>query len=88
VIAIDHYPHRLELARSLGAEILDYEEVKVREALVEMTGGIGPDACIEVSTCCSQPTLRWMKRSSIVDRSAQPSKACSATSPPRRVLTK
>jgi threonine dehydrogenase-like Zn-dependent dehydrogenase len=47
VIAIDHYPHRLELAKLLGAEILDYEEVKVREALVEMTGGIGPDACID-----------------------------------------
>lgn len=47
VIAIDHYPHRLELAQSLGAEILNYEEVNVREALVEMTGGIGPDACID-----------------------------------------
>jgi threonine dehydrogenase-like Zn-dependent dehydrogenase len=47
VIAIDHHPHRLELAKSLGAEIINYEEVKVREALVEMTGGIGPDACID-----------------------------------------
>ena len=47
VIAIDHYPHRLELAKSLGAEIINYEEVNVREALVEMTGGIGPDACID-----------------------------------------
>jgi threonine dehydrogenase-like Zn-dependent dehydrogenase len=47
VIAIDHYPHRLELAKSLGAEIIDFENVKVREALVEMTGGIGPDACID-----------------------------------------
>jgi threonine dehydrogenase-like Zn-dependent dehydrogenase len=47
VIAIDHYPRRLELAKSLGAEILNYEEVKVHEALVEMTGGIGPDACID-----------------------------------------
>jgi threonine dehydrogenase-like Zn-dependent dehydrogenase len=47
VIAIDHYPHRLELAKSLGAEVIDYEEVKVRPALVEMTGGIGPDACID-----------------------------------------
>jgi threonine dehydrogenase-like Zn-dependent dehydrogenase len=47
VIAIDHYPHRLELAKSLGAEIVNYEEVHVREALVEMTGGIGPDACID-----------------------------------------
>lgn len=47
VIAIDHYPRRLELAKSLGAEVVDYEEVDVREALVEMTGGIGPDACID-----------------------------------------
>ena len=47
VIAIDHYPHRLELAKSLGAEVINYEEVKVREALMEMTGGIGPDACID-----------------------------------------
>lgn len=47
VIAIDHYPRRLELAKQLGAEILHYGEVDVREALSEMTGGIGPDACID-----------------------------------------
>jgi threonine dehydrogenase-like Zn-dependent dehydrogenase len=47
VIAIDHYKSRLELAKRLGAEILDYREVDVREALAEMTGGIGPDAVID-----------------------------------------
>ncbi|MFL6731820.1 MAG: zinc-dependent alcohol dehydrogenase, partial [Sphingomicrobium sp.] len=47
VIAIDHYRSRLALAKQLGAEILDYREVDVREALDEMTGGIGPDACID-----------------------------------------
>jgi len=47
VIAIDHHPHRLELAQSKGAEIINYHDVKVREALAEMTGGIGPDACID-----------------------------------------
>jgi threonine dehydrogenase-like Zn-dependent dehydrogenase len=47
VIAIDHYPRRLELAKQMGAEILHYAEVDVREALFEMTGGIGPDACID-----------------------------------------
>jgi len=47
VIAIDHFPHRLELAKSLGAEVMNFEEVRVHEALVEMTGGIGPDACID-----------------------------------------
>jgi threonine dehydrogenase-like Zn-dependent dehydrogenase len=47
VIAIDHVPHRLDLAASLGAEVINFEEVNVREALAEMTGGIGPDACID-----------------------------------------
>ncbi len=47
VIAIDHHPHRLELAKTLGAEVVDFEEVKLRQALAEMTGGIGPDACID-----------------------------------------
>jgi threonine dehydrogenase-like Zn-dependent dehydrogenase len=47
VIAIDHYPRRLDLAKSMGAEVVNFEEVNVREALVEMTGGIGPDACID-----------------------------------------
>jgi threonine dehydrogenase-like Zn-dependent dehydrogenase len=47
VIAIDHYPRRLELARSMGAEVLDFEQTNVLEALMEMTGGVGPDAVID-----------------------------------------
>jgi len=47
VIAIDHLPRRLELAKANGAEVLNYHEVKVHEALLEMTAGIGPDACID-----------------------------------------
>ncbi|MDV5825024.1 zinc-dependent alcohol dehydrogenase [Sphingobium naphthae] len=47
VIAIDHFPHRLDLARRFGAETINFEETKTYEALLEMTGGIGPDACID-----------------------------------------
>jgi threonine dehydrogenase-like Zn-dependent dehydrogenase len=47
VIAIDHYPRRLELARRLGAETIDYTQTSVLEALMEMSGGIGPDAVID-----------------------------------------
>jgi threonine dehydrogenase-like Zn-dependent dehydrogenase len=47
VIAIDHYPNRLALARDLGAEVIDFRQSDVREALREMTGGIGPDAVID-----------------------------------------
>jgi threonine dehydrogenase-like Zn-dependent dehydrogenase len=47
VIAIDHFPHRLELAKKFGAETINFEESAVYDALMEMTGGIGPDACID-----------------------------------------
>src|SRR3954470_4762663 len=49
VIAIDRFPERLRLAQFHSkAEILDYSEVDdVYETLKEMTGGRGPDACID-----------------------------------------
>jgi threonine dehydrogenase-like Zn-dependent dehydrogenase len=47
VIAIDHFPKRLELARKFGAEAINFRETDTYEALMEMTGGIGPDAVID-----------------------------------------
>ena len=47
VIAIDHRRRRLELAKEAGAEVLNFEDVRVNEALTEMTGGRGPDSCID-----------------------------------------
>jgi len=47
VIALDHYPARLDMARRGQADTLDYEDVDVVEKLKEMTGGRGPDACID-----------------------------------------
>lgn len=48
VIGIDRFEYRLKIAREkAGAETLNYEEVDIREALREMTGGRGPDACID-----------------------------------------
>jgi threonine dehydrogenase-like Zn-dependent dehydrogenase len=48
VIAIDHVPMRLDIAaRHTRAEVLNLKEVDVSEALIEMTGGRGPDRCIE-----------------------------------------
>lgn len=47
VIAIDHFPRRLELARDFGAETINFKESQTYEALMEMTGGIGPDAVID-----------------------------------------
>lgn len=49
VIAIDRFPERLQMAREkVGSETINYEEVdSVLEALQEMTGGRGPDSCID-----------------------------------------
>jgi threonine dehydrogenase-like Zn-dependent dehydrogenase len=49
VIAIDRFDERLRLAREeCQAETIDYEEVdSVFDALKQMTGGRGPDACID-----------------------------------------
>jgi threonine dehydrogenase-like Zn-dependent dehydrogenase len=51
VIAIDYVPERLRMAQQQGrAEVINYEEDRdVVEALKEMTGGRGPDACIDAA---------------------------------------
>jgi threonine dehydrogenase-like Zn-dependent dehydrogenase len=49
VIAIDRFDYRLRIARDkAGAETINYEEVDVLlDVLKEMTGGRGPDSCID-----------------------------------------
>jgi threonine dehydrogenase-like Zn-dependent dehydrogenase len=49
VIAIDRFPYRLRMARErAGADVtINYEETSVMEGLKELTGGRGPDACID-----------------------------------------
>lgn len=48
VIAIDRVPERLEMAREHGgAEIVDFESEDVYDRLMNMTGGRGPDGCID-----------------------------------------
>ena len=47
VIAIDRIPERLQMAAAAKAEIINYEEIDAGEAVTEMTGGRGPDSCID-----------------------------------------
>jgi threonine dehydrogenase-like Zn-dependent dehydrogenase len=48
VIAIDSVAYRLKMARDkAGAETIDRDETDTYDALMEMTGGRGPDACID-----------------------------------------
>ena len=61
VIAIDRFPERLDLASTYGkAEVLDYEQVDAVEALRDLTGGRGPDACIDaVGTEAHGVSIDW-----------------------------
>jgi threonine dehydrogenase-like Zn-dependent dehydrogenase len=49
IIAIDRFPSRLALAaaRAGATDTINYEEVDLEEALNDLTGGRGPDACID-----------------------------------------
>jgi threonine dehydrogenase-like Zn-dependent dehydrogenase len=48
VIAIDNQPDRLSMAAGEGkAETINFDNENVFERLTDMTGGIGPDACID-----------------------------------------
>jgi threonine dehydrogenase-like Zn-dependent dehydrogenase len=49
VIGIDRFPERLQMAKQYaGSEIINYTEVdNVLEVLKDLTGGRGPDSCID-----------------------------------------
>lgn len=69
VIAIDCIPDRLEMAKKLtAAEVINFEEEDVYEALMAMTKGRGPECCIDAVGCEAHvgPTF-----DSIVDRVKQ-----------------
>jgi threonine dehydrogenase-like Zn-dependent dehydrogenase len=57
VIAIDRVPERLRMAKINGkAEIINFEEQKVYDKLMEMTKGRGPDRCIDAVGCEAHAT--------------------------------
>lgn len=47
IFAIDTIPTRLEMARSQGAETINFNEEDPIETLKRLTGGIGPDSVID-----------------------------------------
>jgi threonine dehydrogenase-like Zn-dependent dehydrogenase len=49
IVAIDQEPDRLARAESAGAIPINFTEVDVRSELLELTGGRGPDKCIDAA---------------------------------------
>jgi threonine dehydrogenase-like Zn-dependent dehydrogenase len=47
VIAIDEVPERMRMAEAGGAETLDFSDEDIFDKLKDMTGGRGPDSCMD-----------------------------------------
>ena len=68
VIAIDHLPDRLSMAQAAGAIPIDFDEESVIERLNELTGGKGPEKCIDAVGMEAHPTHSL---DSMMDRAKQ-----------------
>lgn len=47
VLAVDHLPDRLEMARRQGAEVINYDEEDPVKTILALTGGVGVDSVID-----------------------------------------
>jgi threonine dehydrogenase-like Zn-dependent dehydrogenase len=88
VVVIDRVPERLEMARAGGAIAINFEEESVLDRMKELTGGKGPEKCIdavgmESHATRSSPALR-PRCSSAGRRSARRSYRCRPRSRGRR----
>jgi threonine dehydrogenase-like Zn-dependent dehydrogenase len=68
VIAIDRVPERLSMARAGGAVVIDFDNESVLERLQELTGGKGPEKCIDAVGMESHVTRSF---DSLYDRAKQ-----------------
>jgi len=69
VVCIDNVPERLEMARAGGAIPINFDKESVVERLNELTGGQGPEKCID---CVGMEAHIGMKHlDSVMDRAKQ-----------------
>ncbi len=69
IIAIDNIPERLEMAEAGGAITINFDEENVVERLNDLTGGEGPEKCIDCIGMESHVTLAMPD--TIYDRAKQ-----------------
>jgi threonine dehydrogenase-like Zn-dependent dehydrogenase len=58
VLAVDRVSDRLEIARGLGAEVIDFEHEDPLKAIEHLTDGIGPDRAIDAVGVDAEPASR------------------------------
>jgi len=59
VIAIDHLSERLSMAEAGGAVTINFDDESVVERLNDLTGGKGPEKCIDCVGIESHVTVSW-----------------------------
>ena len=69
VVAIDHLPERLGMAEAGGAIAINFKEASVVERLNDLTGGKGPEKCIDAIGMESHVT--FSQPDSVLDRAKQ-----------------
>jgi len=62
VIAVDTVKERMALARTLGAEVIDYKDGSVHDQILALTKGKGPDAVIDAVGMESMGSETTMQR--------------------------
>ena len=68
VIAIDHLPERLSMARAGGAITINFDEESVLERLQDLTQGKGPEKCIDAVGMEAHATRSF---DSLIDKAKQ-----------------
>jgi threonine dehydrogenase-like Zn-dependent dehydrogenase len=69
VVGIDRLDERLSMAEAGGAITINFQEESVIERLDELTGGKGPDKCIDATGMESHVT--WSQPDTVLDRAKQ-----------------
>ena len=83
IFAIDRIPSRLEKARELGAEAINFEEEDPVETLQRLTGGIGPDRVIDAVGVDAEAPERGPAAEEAEEQQAQLKKEVKQVAPER-----
>lgn len=85
ILAVDHIESRLDMARNLGAEVINFEKDHPVKTIMELTGGIGVDRVIDaVGVDAERPhhgPAKWEARSQKSEFKEEVSKVAPKTDP-------
>lgn len=84
VFAVDNRPSRLDMARTLGAEVVNFDAEDPVETLRELTGGIGVDRVIDAVGVDAAPPRQGPAAARVADKTEQFERESKAVAPATR----